>query len=167
GSDNPETKAKNVNGFAKNEFQNLITKTSIASFGMNYQNCHNMVFTSYDFKFEQFYQAVRRCYRFGQKNKVKIHLMVPETQKNVRKSILQKEKQHFEKIVEMAKYSANTDYKTNKSNFKIKQNEIKTNDYWLMNGDCVQEIKKVPDNSVDLQVFSPPFAELYVYSDKN
>lgn len=167
GSDKPDVKAKNLNGFAKKEFQSLITKTSIASFGMNYQNCHNMVFTSYDFKFEAFYQAVRRCYRFGQDKKVNVHLLIPETQKNVRKSILEKEKQHFEKIKEMAKYSANTDYRLNKSNFKIEHKEIKNDDYWLMNGDCVQEIKKLSDNSVDLQVFSPPFAELYVYSDKN
>ena len=91
GSDKPEIKAKNLNGFANNEFQNLITKTSIASFGMNYQNCHNMVFCSYDFKFEAFYQAVRRCYRFGQKQKVKVHILVPESQINVSKTILEKE----------------------------------------------------------------------------
>src|SRR5690606_32181494 len=75
GSDSPEYKAKHLNGFANNDFRILITKTSIASMGMNYQNCHNMVFMSYDFKFEQFYQAVRRCYRFGQKHKVKVHLL--------------------------------------------------------------------------------------------
>lgn len=166
GSDKPEVKAKNLNGFSDNEFKTLITKTSIASFGMNYQNCHNMVFTSYDFKFESFYQAVRRCYRFGQKNKVKVHLLVPESQVNVRKSILEKEIKHKEKQQEMAKYSAITDYKTNKSNFMIKNKEIKTDKYWLMNGDCVTESKNIPDNHLDLVVFSPPFAELYVYSDK-
>ena len=52
GSDKPEVKAKNLNGFANDDFRVLITKTSIASFGMNYQQCSNMVFTSYDFKFE-------------------------------------------------------------------------------------------------------------------
>ena len=166
GSDKPEVKAKNLNGFANNNFKTLITKTSIASFGMNYQNCNNMIFTSYDFKFEAFYQAVRRCYRFGQKQKVKVHLLVPQSQVNVRKSILEKEKKHKEMISEMSKYSSNTNYKTNKSNFMINKKEIKTNDYWLMNGDCVEESKKIPDNYLDLAVFSPPFAELYVYSDK-
>ena len=167
GSDKPEIKAKNLNGFAKGEFQNLITKTSIASFGMNYQNCSNMVFTSYDFKFEAFYQAVRRSYRFGQDHKVKVHILIPQTQSNVRQSIIEKEKQHKERITEMARYSAKTDYKTNESKFTIPKKEIKTDDYWLLNGDCVQEIKKVPENSVDLHIFSPPFAELYVYSDKS
>ena len=166
GSDNPEYKAKYLNGFSDNEFKNLITKTSIASFGMNYQQCSDMIFMSYDFKFEAFYQAVRRCYRFGQKKKVKVHILIPESQTNVRTTILDKEKQHFERIREMALYSAETNYKTAKSKVKIMNKEIKTENYHLINGDCVQETAKLPDNCADVIVFSPPFAELYVYSDK-
>lgn len=166
GSDSAEFKAKHLNGFAKSEFKTLITKTSIASFGMNYQQCYNMVFTSYDFKFEAFYQAVRRCYRFGQKHKVKVHLLVPESQVNVRKTILEKQDRHFEMIKEMSMYSANTDYKTAKSKFMVNNKEIKTDDFYLLNGDCVQESEKLQDNTADICVFSPPFAELYVYSDK-
>jgi len=167
GSDKPQVKADNLNGFAKNKFRNLITKTSIASFGMNYQQCCNMVFTSYDFKFEAFYQAVRRCYRFGQKSKVKVHLLVPESQVNVRKTILEKEKKHKTMIREMSNYSAITDYKLNKSNVMITKKEIKTDDYHIINGDCVQETKRLESDCADLIVFSPPFAELYVYSDKS
>ena len=166
GSDNPEYKAKHLNGFANNDFKTLITKTSIASFGMNYQQCNQMVFMSYDFKFEAFYQAVRRCYRFGQKNKVTVHILIPESQVNVRQTILNKEKQHFERIKEMSRYSAETNYKLAKSKVKIMNKEIKTENYHLINGDCVQETAKLPDNCSDIVVFSPPFAELYVYSDK-
>lgn len=166
GSDSPEYKAKHLNGFAKKEFNTLITKTSIASFGMNYQQCNEMIFLSYDFKFEAFYQAVRRCYRFGQKSKVKVHILIPKSQMNVRASILEKQRRHFEMINEMAKYSANTDYRSNKSKVMIKNKEIKTDKYHLINGDCVQETSKLPDNCADIIVFSPPFAELYVYSDK-
>lgn len=165
GSDKAEVKAKNLNGFADKQFTNLITKTSIASFGMNYQQCHNMIFTSYDFKFEAFYQAVRRCYRFGQKNKVTVHLLVPESQVNVRKSIIEKEKKHKEKQMEMSKYSSENDYKTEVEKVEVKEKEIKTNNYWLMNGDCNTEIKKIKDNSVDYSFFSPPFKDLYTYSD--
>jgi DNA modification methylase len=165
GSDKPHIKSKNLLGFADNDFRVLITKTSIASFGMNYQNCSNMVFCSYDFKFEAFYQAVRRCYRFGQKNKVKVHLLIPESQINVRKTILEKSKKHKLMISEMSKYSANHDYKTN-INMKIETKEIKNDRYHLINGDCVQVSKKLETNTADLVVFSPPFAELYVYSDK-
>lgn len=166
GSDSPEYKAKYLNGFANNDFKTLITKTSIASFGMNYQQCNQMVFMSYDFKFEAFYQAVRRCYRFGQKSKVTVHILIPESQINVRATILEKQKQHFERISEMSKYSANQDYKKAKSKVKIMNKEIKTNEYHLINGDCVDETAKLPDNCADLVVFSPPFADLYVYSDK-
>ena len=75
GSDKPETKSKNLIGFANGDFQNIITKTKIASFGMNYQNSCNMIFVSYDFKFEAFYQAVRRSYRFGQTKDVNVHII--------------------------------------------------------------------------------------------
>lgn len=166
GADKPQVKADRLNGFADKEFTNLITKTSIASFGMNYQQCNNMIFTSYDFKFEAFYQAVRRCYRFGQKRKVTVHILVPESQKNVRKTILDKEQKHKEMIREMAKYSAETDYKSSNGAI-VESKEIKTEDYHLINGDCVQETAKLPDNCADLVLFSPPFAELYVYSDKS
>lgn len=165
GSDKPEYKAKYLNGFANNDFRVLITKTSIASMGMNYQNCYNMIFTSYDFKFEQFYQAVRRCYRFGQKNKVKVHLLIPETQSNVRQSILEKQIKHFEKIKQMAKYSADSNYKNDIEIDEVKEKEVKTDDFWLLNGDCVEEIKKIDDCSVDYSFFSPPFSDLYTYSD--
>ena len=91
---------------------------------------------------------------------------MPESQINVRKSILEKEFKHKQMISEMAKYSSETNYKTNKSNFKIMNKEIKTENYHLLNGDCVEQIKKIENNKADLVVFSPPFAELYVYSDK-
>jgi DNA modification methylase len=166
GSDSPEYKAKHLNGFAKKDFNTLVTKTSIASFGMNYQQCNQMVFMSYDFKFEAFYQAVRRCYRFGQKEKVFIHILIPKSQLNVRQSIIEKHQRHIEMIQEMAKYSSEANYKSSKSKFKVVNKEIKTNNYHLLNGDCVQETKKLADNIADIVVFSPPFAELYVYSDK-
>jgi DNA modification methylase len=166
GSDSPEYKAKYLNGFARKEFKVLVTKTSIASFGMNYQQCDQMIFMSYDFKFEAFYQAVRRCYRFGQTNKVTIHILVPKSQLNVRKSIIEKHQRHIEMIQEMSKYSSESNYKSAKSKFKVVNKEIKTNNYHLINGDCVQETKKLADNCADIVVFSPPFAELYVYSDK-
>ena len=69
-------------------------------------------------------------------------------------------------ITEMAKYSAITDYKLN-SGVMVETKELKTDEYHLMNGDCVERTKELKDNSADLILFSPPFAELYVYSDKS
>ena len=124
GGDTPTYKAKHLSGFSDSDFKCLVTKTSIAAMGMNYQNCHNMVFTSYDFKFEQFYQAVRRCYRFGQKSNVKVHLLIPSSQENVRQSILEKQEKHFKMIRQMAMYSADNDYRKNPPEREYKKSKI-------------------------------------------
>lgn len=158
-----EKKAEYLLGFATGKVKNLITKTSIASMGMNYQNACNMCFTSYDFKFEAFYQAVRRECRFGQLREVNCHLIIPKSQVNVRKSILEKEAKHKEMMHKMSLSSANHNIFSKVIN---PSEDIKTDNYWLMNGDCVQKSKNIPDNHLDIVVFSPPFADLYVYSDK-
>lgn len=163
GSDKPELKAKNLIGFAEGEFKNLITKTKIASFGMNYQHCHNMIFVSYDFSFESFYQAVRRCHRFGQTQQVNVHVIVPKTQANVIRIIKEKESKHKDMVHNLAKLSSQYE-KFNKQTETME--DVKTENYWTLHGDCVQRIKDIPDNAADLMVFSPPFAEIFVYSDK-
>jgi len=151
-------------GFANNEFRILISKVKIASFGMNYQNCRNQIFASLDFSFEGLYQAIRRSYRFGQKNEVNIHLITTDTMSNVRESINQKQKQ-FQIMQDQMSHSINENLKGNILT-NIHDTETETNDWFTVKrGDCVQLIKDVPDESVGLSVFSPPFAELYTYSD--
>jgi hypothetical protein len=93
GSDSNEWKESKLLGFANNEFKILITKTKIASFGMNYQNCRNQIFASLDFSFEGLYQAIRRSYRFGQKEIVNIYLITTDTMANVKQAIDNKQKQ--------------------------------------------------------------------------
>ncbi len=96
GSDKPELKAEKLLGFANNEFRVLVTKPKIAQYGLNYQNCHNQIFMSLDFSFEGLYQAIRRSYRFGQKNKVNAHLITTDTMQNVINSIKEKERKFKE-----------------------------------------------------------------------
>jgi hypothetical protein len=74
GSDKPESKTANLLGFANGDVRVLISKPKIAGFGMNWQHCARMAFVGLDDSFEKFYQAVRRCYRFGQTRSVKVHL---------------------------------------------------------------------------------------------
>jgi len=87
GADSNEWKEKHLLGFAENKFRILITKTKVASFGMNYQNCANQIFASPDFSFEGLYQAIRRSYRFGQKRAVNAYLVTTDTMTNVIQSI--------------------------------------------------------------------------------
>ena len=162
GSEKPEIKEKKLLGFANGEFRVLVTKKKIAQFGMNFQNCNNQVFASLDFSFEGLYQAIRRSYRFGQKNNVKIYIITTDTMENVMSSINKKQSQFLEMQSEMNKF-INGDSFGLLDSYDFK--EVKTADYWLMKGDSCQEIKRIPDNSVDLIVFSPPFSSLFTYSN--
>lgn len=164
GSDSNEYKEKHLLGFANNEFRILITKTKIASFGMNYQNCRNQIFASLDFSFEGLYQAIRRSYRFGQKNEVNIYLITTDTMSNVNQAIDNKQKQ-FEIMQDEMSKAINQNLKGNimsESNYDIE--EEKNEWYQIKRGDCVQLIPEIPNESIGLSVFSPPFAELYTYS---
>jgi DNA modification methylase len=165
GSDSNEWKKDKLLGFANNEFRVLITKTKIASFGMNYQNCRNQIFASLDFSFEGLYQAIRRSYRFGQKNEVNIYLITTDTMANVKQAIDTKQKQFEIMQDEMAKA-----VNLNLAGQIMQVGEFDTTEennewYSIKRGDCVQLIQGVKDESIGLSVFSPPFAELYTYSN--
>ncbi len=166
GNDSPERKESLLLGFAKNEFRVLITKAKIAQYGLNYQNCRNQIFASLDFSFESLYQAIRRSYRFGQKNEVNVYIITTDTMQNVIQAISTKQKQ-FEKMQQkMAEYSLQN-IETGNTERIARKYETKRGDMWEARlGDCVQLIQDVPDESVDFSVFSPPFAELYTYSDE-
>ena len=165
GSDSNEWKESKLLGFANNEFRILITKTKIASFGMNYQNCRNQIFASLDFSFEGLYQAIRRSYRFGQKEIVNIYLITTDTMANVKQAIDNKQKQFEIMQDEMSKaINANLNNNImNSTSYNI--DEINNEFYSVKRGDCVELIKDIPDESVGFSIFSPPFAELYTYSN--
>jgi len=163
GSDNSDYKKQSLLDFAHGVYQILITKTKIASFGMNFQNCHNQIFSSVDFSFESTYQAIRRSWRFGQKKEVNVWLVTTDRMINVLKTINEKEIQFREMQKEMTK--AVNRYLNNEITTQFdNQEDVKTEHYHLLKGDCVQRSKELADNSADLVIFSPPFAELYTYS---
>ncbi|WP_336716326.1 helicase-related protein [Chryseobacterium mucoviscidosis] len=93
GSDKPEEKAEKLLAFANNEFRVLVTKSKIAQYGLNFQNCASQIFMSLDFSFESLYQSIRRSHRFGQKNQVNINLITTDTMQNVISTIKTKEEQ--------------------------------------------------------------------------
>lgn len=164
GSESPESKEKKLLGFGRGEFRVLLTKTKIASFGLNYQNCHNQVFASLDFSFEGLYQAIRRYYRFGQTKPVNIYLITTDTMQNVTESLTRKEAQFKNMQTQMITASAQ---RPAELDTYVGQFEEYKSDYCdLRRGDCVRLIRDVPSESVGFSIFSPPFASLYTYSDK-
>ena len=96
GSDSDERKSSNLLGFASGKVQTLVTKAKIAGFGMNWQSCARMAFVGPTFSYEQFYQGVRRCWRFGQPRPVDCHVVMAATEVEVFGVMMRKAKAHEE-----------------------------------------------------------------------
>lgn len=119
GSDSNEHKEKSMMDFADGKIRVLVTKPSIAGFGMNWQHCSQMAFVGLSDSFEQVYQAIRRCYRFGQKEIVKVHMIISDKEGNVAENIRRKERDFDEMSREMSKHTR----KINEKNIKATQSE--------------------------------------------
>lgn len=162
GSDKDTVKEQRLLDFADGKIRVLISKAKICGYGMNFQTCGTQIFTAPDFSFEDFYQQVRRSYRFGRKDPVNIHLIVTDSMQNTREIINRKQaafeemQREINRNVNGNKYGLVNDYE---------YAEYKDDKVFLMKGDTTIEIKRIPDNSVDLIIFSPPFSSLFTYSN--
>lgn len=162
GSDSDDHKERALLDFADGKIRILISKAKICGYGMNFQSCGTQIFAAPDFSFEDFYQQVRRSYRFGRKGDVNIHLVITDTMSNTRDIILKKQKafeemqQEINANINERKYGLLNDYD---------YREYRDDKVFLMKGDTTIEIKRIPDNSVDLIIYSPPFSSLFTYSN--
>lgn len=170
GSDSLDVKETVLERFVSGEILVLVTKPSIAGFGLNLQHCSNVIFLGLSDSWESYYQCVRRCWRFGQKRQVNVHIVISETEGPVLANILRKEADAdtlFSEIVLRTKVKSTAaihDGRTNGGHVYTPKTE--TGDAWVaVNGDCVEECRKMADGSIDYSVFSPPFADLYTYTD--
>ena len=91
GSNTPEQKEERMNDFSDGTITKLVTKPSIAGFGMNWQHCAKMAFVGLSDSFEEYYQAVRRCWRFGQEKPVEVYVITADTEGAVVENIKRKE----------------------------------------------------------------------------
>lgn len=168
GSDKDEAKLKKLHDFKHGDTKCLITKPKIAAFGLNWQHCHNMIFCSLSDSYEQFYQAVRRCYRFGQDKIVNVHLVLSETQMEVYNNIQRKHENAEEMKKALITEFNNSGFNINstkRDSMTYFESHDKTKNYDIYNADCCEVIKRLPDNSLHYSIFSPPFASLYTYSN--
>jgi hypothetical protein len=91
GADNEKRKEEMLEAFALGQIEKLITKPTIAGFGVNWQHCNHQVFAGLSFSFEQYYQAVRRCWRFGQKRPVYVDIVIANSESSIQSSLARKE----------------------------------------------------------------------------
>lgn len=171
GSDTPDQKRDRMLGFSSGEVQILVTKPSIAGFGMNWQNCNNVIFLGLSDSYEEFYQAIRRCWRFGQKKEVNCHIVISDTEGAVLKNIQRKEsdsEKMAEKMVKhMAKIMRGEMKATTRESTDYKENVVKSDKFTAYMGDCCERIKEIESGTVDYSIFSPPFSSLYTYSNSD
>lgn len=91
GSDSAESKEKTVLGFANGTVPAVVTKASIAGFGINWQRCHNTILVGPTHSFEDFHQIIGRFDRFGQPYRVNAHIVYSELEGDVRANLLRKQ----------------------------------------------------------------------------
>ncbi len=106
GADSAEHKENAMLNFAAGNIKALVTKPSICGFGMNWQICSDMIFCGLSDSYEQFYQAVRRCWRFGQTKPVNVHVIISEREIPVLENIKRKEAAAEHMSKNMVKYTA-------------------------------------------------------------
>jgi hypothetical protein len=167
GSDRPDQKESRLIGFANNEFRVLVTKPKIAQFGLNYQNCSNQIFVAPDFSFEGLYQAIRRSYRFGQKNEVNIYLVVTDTMENISAALRRKQAQFEAMQQRMADAFTDSLVRDGVIRRPYNSEPLKNEHFTLICGDSFQLIKQIGTETIDGCIFSPPFSSLYTYSDSS
>lgn len=165
GADSEEHKEKSFLGFADGSIRVLVTKPSIAGFGLNFQNCHNMIFTGLSDSYEQYYQAIRRVWRFGQKEQVKVHVVISEAEGNVKSNIERKEEQATEMMKELVEHMGTNQLERWQESEPYHESKEEGEGWTMYHGDCVEVLKSLKSDSIHYSVFSPPFASLYTYSD--
>ena len=170
GADTPEYKAQAFEDFQDGKYRILVTKTKIAGFGMNFQQAHNMLFLGLSDSWEAYYQAIRRMYRFGQTQTVKVYIVLSEAEREIYTNVMQKEAVAKTMSAELIKHIRTYEEEEIHmegdivENFDYKEKIIRGEKYTAMLGDSCQRLKEIPENSVHLSVYSPPFADLYTYS---
>lgn len=172
GSDTHEEKESAMIGFTEGKIRVLVTKPSIAGFGMNWQHCADMAFVGLSDSYEQYYQAIRRCWRFGQKRQVNVHIITASTEGSIVENIRRKESdatKMAERMVEHMKDINSQELKGSTTRTKATyERDTRTGDKWTAYlGDCVDVVKEMPSDSIGYTIYSPPFSSLYTYSNSD
>jgi DNA modification methylase len=167
GKDSIEDKEERLNGFIDGKYRVLITKKKIGAFGLNLQHCHNMVFVFTDHSYELTYQAIRREWRFGQENEVNVYFITADVEGPILKNLTRKENDARKMQDGMLKHMKiyQDVFKTENIKDDYREGNEMGKDWEMKLGDCVEKLKEVKSNSIHYYIFSPPFAQLYTYSN--
>jgi superfamily II DNA or RNA helicase len=169
GSQSPDEKEAGILAFTEGRARVIVSKASMTGFGLNWQHCAHMAFVGLSDSWEQFYQATRRCWRFGQLRRVNVHLIIASTEGAVLNNIKEKDaaaQVMAESIVGhmRAEMRASLHAGTIRHMNEYERDVVKTERFTMHLGDCVEVVSALPADSIHFTIFSPPFASLYTYS---
>ncbi|RLA58480.1 MAG: helicase [Epsilonproteobacteria bacterium] len=171
GSDSIDKKEQRIMDFTEGRQRVLVSKPSITGYGMNWQHCHKQAFVGLSDSFEQFYQAVRRCWRFGQELPVDVEVFTAESEGQVLANIKRKELLHHEmsdQMVDHMKELMQEKITQTGREVAVYERDYAEGDGWqLHQADCVHLASEMETESIDYTLFSPPFASLYTYSNSD
>ena len=168
GSTPDEDKVALENLWRSGAKRTLITKPSMFGFGLNWQHCHNVLYLGLSDSYEQYYQSVRRCWRFGQREPVQVRIVSSDAEMSVVQNVLRKCRDA--EALAAGVLAAVREGEMEEIGMTTKHGDtyaedIAGGDGWeLRLGDSIERIREIPSDSVGLSVFSPPFASLYTYS---
>lgn len=170
GSHTRAEKESRMLSFSSGELKILVTKPSICGWGMNWQHCPNVVFLGLSDSYEEFYQALRRVWRFGQTREVNCYIVTSSNEGAVTANIKRKEAD----AMAMAREMVQNMHEINETEIKgkvagksdVAPRSVTIDGEWEMKlGDCVDHVRSMKTDSIHYSIFSPPFASLYTYSD--
>lgn len=171
GSQDYDIREKRVIDFAQGRIKLFATKKSISGSGCNFQRyCHREIFLGIDYEFNDFIQAVHRCYRFLQIDTVVIDIIYMENERQIKEALLEKWKNHNHMVKKMTdivkKYGLSPASKIKRLERKMGVETVKVHGkhYTAVNDDCVEECRRIESNSVGLIHTSIPFGNHYEYS---
>ncbi|WP_301860963.1 DNA methyltransferase [uncultured Megasphaera sp.] len=172
GSQDLDARERNTIEFGTGKYRLLATKKELSGSGCNFQRyCHREIFLGIDYEFNDFIQAIHRCYRFLQKEPVIIDIIYMETEQEILKVLKEKWSQYDEMTEKMSKIirqyglSQADAVQEMKRSIGVKRIEVKGRNYRAIHNDCVEELKNMPDNSVDEVITSIPFGNHYEYCE--
>lgn len=171
GSQDYEVREQRVIDFSEGRTRLFATKKSLSGSGCNFQKyCHREIFLGIDFEFNDFIQAIHRCYRFLQKEPVVIDIIYMESERHIKEILLEKWKNHnhmvkkMTDIVRMYGLGGNGMVYAMKRKMGVETVKVEGKNWTAVNDDCVEEVKRMEDNSVGLIHTSIPFGNHYEYS---
>lgn len=171
GSQDYDIREQRVIDFSQGKTRLFATKKSLSGSGCNFQrHCHREIFLGIDYEFNDFIQAVHRCYRFLQTEEVVIDIIYMENEREIKDALIEKWKNHnhmVQKMVDIVrKYGLSSAGMERQLGRKmgVKTVRVEGKRYTAVHDDCVEETRRMEDNSVDLICSSIPFGNHYEYS---